>query len=53
MDQKFIEKAKVELGEDELKKSQALEQFRDYIAKHPFCSDVPTGEVKSFLDTEL
>jgi hypothetical protein len=43
MDPKFIKKAKEELGEDELKKSQSLQQFREYLAKHQFLSNVPQG----------
>jgi hypothetical protein len=44
MDQKFIDKAKNELGETELKKSQSLQQFREYIAKYDFLKDFPISE---------
>jgi hypothetical protein len=46
MDQKFIEKAKNELGETELKKQQSLQQFKDYIAKYDFFKDSPFCEYK-------
>jgi hypothetical protein len=36
MDQKFVEMAKIELREDESRKAQALQQFNDWIDKHPF-----------------
>lgn len=44
MDQKFIDKAKLELREDEFRKSQSLAQFRDWLSKHPFLSGVRQGE---------
>lgn len=44
MDQKFIDKAKDELGETDLKKTQSLQQFRDWLSKHPFLSDVRQGQ---------
>jgi hypothetical protein len=44
MDKKFIEKARIELREDEFRKNQSLEQFRDWISKHPFLSCVRQGE---------
>jgi hypothetical protein len=43
MDQKFIDKAEAELGETELRKSQALAQFREWISKHPFLNNVRQG----------
>lgn len=44
MDQKFIEKAKAELGENYLKKSQSLEQFREWLSKHPFLNNARQGK---------
>lgn len=44
MDSKFIEKARVELREDELRKRQSLAQFRDWLSKHPFLKDVRQGD---------
>jgi hypothetical protein len=38
------EKAKNELFEDESKKQQSLEQFREWIRKHPFIKKCQTGE---------
>jgi len=32
----FTEKAKINFGENESRKSQALAQFREWISKHPF-----------------
>ncbi|XP_070509918.1 alpha-tocopherol transfer protein-like [Chironomus tepperi] len=32
----FTEKAKINFGEDESRKSQSLAQFREWISKHPF-----------------
>lgn len=44
MDKKFIEKAKNELREDEIRKVQSLTQFREWLTKHPFLSGVRQGE---------
>jgi hypothetical protein len=44
MDNFFIEKAKNELRETESRKSQSLEQFRAWINKHPFLSNVRQGK---------
>lgn len=44
MDQKYIDIAKNELREDDLRKSQSLAQFRDWISKHPFLSEVRQGK---------
>jgi hypothetical protein len=44
MDKKFVEKARNELREDDFRKSQSLEQFRDWLSKHPFLSGVRQGE---------
>lgn len=43
MDQKFIDKARIELREDELRKSQSLAQFREWLSKHPVLKDVRQG----------
>lgn len=45
MDQKFIKIAEKELREDELRKQQALAQFRDCLSKHPFLKNVRQGEL--------
>lgn len=44
MDKKFVEKALIELGEDESKRVQSLVQFREWLAKHPFLSSVRQGK---------
>lgn len=41
----YVTLAKNELGEDELKKAQALAQFRDYIDKHPAISNANISEL--------
>jgi hypothetical protein len=38
------QKAKIEVREDESRKQQSLEQFREWIAKHPFIKNCQTGE---------
>lgn len=40
----FISIARRELGETDLRKSQSLQQFRDWIAKHPLLEDARQGE---------
>jgi len=42
---KFLEKAKEELREDETRKEQALEHFRQWIQKHPFIKDIRQDDV--------
>lgn len=42
----FSKKAKEEVREDEHRKEQSLEQFREWIAKHPFIKRFNTGEIK-------
>jgi len=37
---KFLEKAKLELREDEKRKEQALEHFREWIHKHPYIKNI-------------
>lgn len=39
------EKAKIEVREDETRKQQSLEQFREWIAKHPFIKNCRTGKI--------
>lgn len=50
MDQKFIDKAKIELREDEYRKSQSLSQFREWLCKHPFLSGVRQGEKLPYVN---
>lgn len=44
MDQKLIDIAKKDLGEDDLKKTQSLQQFREFISKHPYLKEAPQGK---------
>jgi hypothetical protein len=44
MDSYFIEKAKNELREDDSRRDQALQQFRERISKHTFLSNCRQGE---------
>lgn len=46
MDQKYIDIARNELREDDLRKSQSLVQFRDWLSKHPFLSEVRQGKMR-------
>lgn len=46
MDPKFIEIAKDELREDDLRKQQALAQFNEFLDKHPFLVKVRRGKVR-------
>jgi hypothetical protein len=46
----FIKKAKEEVREDESRREQSLEQFREWIKKHPFISNVKTGEIEFSLE---
>lgn len=39
-----MEKAKIELGEDENKRKQALVEFREWIQSHPRIISCRTGE---------
>jgi hypothetical protein len=43
MDQKFTDKAASELGETEVKRTQSLAQFREWLSKHPFLSEARQG----------
>lgn len=45
MDKKFIEKALIELREDDVRRNQSLEQLRAWISKTPFLSEVRQGKV--------
>jgi hypothetical protein len=40
----LLEKAKIELGEDENKRTQMLQQFRDWIKNHPHIKKCRTGD---------
>lgn len=40
---KFVEKAREELREDEKRKEQALEHFREWINKHPYIKSIRQG----------
>lgn len=42
--QKYIEKARDELREDDTRKEQALQHFREWIAKHPFIKNIRQGD---------
>lgn len=46
---KFVEKAKLELREDEKRKEQALEHFREWIQKHPYIKNVRQGKLNGSL----
>jgi hypothetical protein len=41
----LIEKARADMREDDARKQQSLEQFREWIAKHPFIKNCKTGEL--------
>jgi hypothetical protein len=43
MDRKFKEIAKAELGEDDLKRQQSLEHFREWLSKHPYLQGMRQG----------
>lgn len=43
MDEKFIKKAREELREEPARKAQALAQFKEWIAKHPFIKSCRQG----------
>jgi hypothetical protein len=44
MDSKLVEKALLELREDDSRREQSLAQFREWLAKHPFLSQVRQGK---------
>ena len=41
---KLVEENKAAIREDEPRKQQALEQFRDWLSKHPFISNTRQGK---------
>jgi hypothetical protein len=43
MEAKFVEKALKELGETKLKREQSLQQFREWLVKHPLLKDIRQG----------
>jgi hypothetical protein len=43
---KFLIKAKEELREDEKRKQQALEHFREWLKKHPYIKSIRQGETE-------
>lgn len=49
MDKKFVEIAKNELGETDLKRSQSLAQFREWLAKHPFLKNIRQGMLETAI----
>lgn len=49
MDKTFIDKAKIELGEDETKRVQCIAQLRDWISKTPFLKDVRQGQIMKYI----
>lgn len=42
---KLVEQGKELIREDEARKQQALEQFRDWLNKHPFISNSRQGRL--------
>lgn len=47
LEEKFVQKARSELREDENRKKQALEHFREWIAKHPYIKRIRQGNFQS------
>ncbi|CAH1711245.1 unnamed protein product [Chironomus riparius] len=45
MDEKFVLKARKELREDESRKKQALEHFREWIKKHPYIKQIRQDDI--------
>lgn len=41
--EKFVQKARLELREEENRKKQALEHFREWIKKHPYIKEIRQG----------
>lgn len=41
--EKFVQKARLELREEENRKKQALEHFREWIKKHPYIKQIRQG----------
>jgi hypothetical protein len=48
LSEKFVQKARSELREDENRKKQALEHFREWIAKHPYIKRIRQGNFDNF-----
>lgn len=48
MDQMFVEKALIELGENDLRRTQSIAQLREWIAKSSFLKDTLIGEIIKF-----
>lgn len=46
MESKFVEKARLELGETDLKKAQALVHFREWLSKHRYFKNARQGKLK-------
>ena len=44
LEEKFLQMARDELREEENRKKQALEHFREWIAKHPYIKQIRQGE---------
>lgn len=42
----FVEKARVELGEDDQKREECLKQFRVWLKNHEFIKNCRNGEFK-------
>jgi hypothetical protein len=45
LEEKFIQKARVELREEENRKKQALEHFREWIKKHPYIKQIRQDDI--------
>lgn len=43
LEEKFVQKARSELREEENRKKQALEHFREWIGKHPYIKHIRQG----------
>lgn len=44
LDTFYIKKAKDELRETDERKRQSIEQFRDWLSKHPFLNSIRKGD---------
>ena len=53
LSQKYIDKARNELREDDTRKEQALKHFREWIAKHPFIKKIRQGNNKYLWFVEV
>lgn len=45
LSEKYVQIAKNELREDESRKTQSLQQFRELIDKHPYIRNCRTGNI--------